>query len=281
MDEIRIERASDAKELLRLAGSVGWNQTLNDCAELVDRPDAVCFFALKDNAVIGSAAAKLYGKKEMGYINMVVVMEEFRGHGIATRMLRTLMEYLRDFKTLRLYATDAGSYVYSKLGFETYATMHKYGADRYRAQVSDRIRPMLESDLPQAVAMDAASFGLNRESTLAYFYRQAPEFSFKLCRKDGSLSGFTIGRNGPVSRMASAITADSEEDALTLFDAVAMAAPPAEKSLMVIPDNQTRMIELGKRHGFTMGTALVCMDYGHPGPMPASNYFGMLGGDFG
>ena len=280
MDEIRIERATDPKELLRLAGSVGWNQTLNDCAELVTKPDAVCFFALKGNAVIGSAAAKLYGKKDMGFINMVVVMEEFRGHGIATRMLRTLMEYLREYKTLRLYATDAGSYVYSKIGFKTYATMHKYGADHYRAEVSDRIQPLLESDLADAAALDAASFGLDRKNTLAYFYRQSPEFCFKLCR-DGILTGFTIGRNGPVSRMASAITAESEEDALRLFDAVAMASPPAEKSLMVIPDNQTRMIELGKRHGFTMGTTLVCMDYGQPGPLPASNYFGMLGGDFG
>ncbi len=281
MHEIRIERASDPKELLRLAGSVGWNQTLNDCAELVNRPDAVCLFALDGDAVIGSAAAKLYGKKEMGYINMVVVMEKYRGQKIATRMLHTLMEYLHDFKTLRLYATDAGSYVYSKLGFETYATMHKYGAEHYRADVSGRIQPLLESDLAQAAVLDAASFGLNRESTLAYFYRQAPEFSFKFCREDGSMTGFTIGRNGPVSRMASAITAESEEDALELFSAVAMAAPPAEKSLMVIPDNQTRMIELGKQRGFTMGTALVCMDYGQPGPMPAAKYFGMLGGDFG
>ena len=75
MHEIRIERASDPKELLRLAGSVGWNQTLNDCAELVNRPDAVCFFALDGDAVIGSAAAKLYGKKEMG------LHQYGRGHG--------------------------------------------------------------------------------------------------------------------------------------------------------------------------------------------------------
>ncbi len=280
MHEIRIERASDPKELLRLAGSVGWNQTLNDCAELVNRPDAVCFFALDGDAVIGSAAAKLYGKKEMGYINMVVVMEKYRGQKIATRMLHTLMDYLHDFKTLRLYATDAGSHVYTKLGFETYATMHKYGAAHYTADVSGRIQPLLESDLSDAAILDADSFGLNRESTLAYFYRQAPNFSFKLCH-NGIMTGFTIGRNGPVSRMASAITAESEEDALELFSAVAMAAPPAEKSLMVIPDNQTRMIELGKQRGFTMGTALVCMDYGQPGPMPAAKYFGMLGGDFG
>ena len=125
-EHLRIEKASDPKELLRLAGTVGWNQTLNDCEELVLRQDAVCFFALDGDRVIGSAAAKFYGGRQMGYINMVIVLEPYRGHHIATRMLRTLMEHLKDFKTLRLYATDAGSHVYSKLGFTTYAMMHKY-----------------------------------------------------------------------------------------------------------------------------------------------------------
>ena len=278
---IQIKQAVEADNLLRLAGSVGWNQTYSDCAEMVNRPDAVCFYAMRGSDVIGSAAAKLYGDHEIAFINMVVVMEEFRGHGIATQMLRTLMDYLRDWKTLRLYATCAGSRVYSKLGFSTYAIMHKYFSPLYRAPVPESVIPLQEKDLEEAIALDAKSFGVERGSILRYFYHQSPQISFRLNRPDGSMNGFVIGRQGPVSRQAAALTADTEEDAFDLFAAVAQAGVPAQKTLLIIPEARTRMVDMALYRGLECGTTLICMDYGRPGPKPGVRYFGMLGGDFG
>ena len=79
-ENIRIEKGSSPENLLDLVRSVGWNQTLSDCEEMVLRNDAVCFFAMDGDQAIGSAAAKFYGGKTMGYINMVVVREPYRGH---------------------------------------------------------------------------------------------------------------------------------------------------------------------------------------------------------
>lgn len=279
--EIQIRHAAEADSLLRLAGSAGWNQTYSDCAELVGRPDAVCFYAMHGPDVIGSAAAKLYGDREIAFINMVVVMEEFRGHGIATRLLRTLMEYLKDWKTLRLYATGAGSRVYSKLGFSTYAIMHKYFSPRYCAPVPESVVPLQEKDLAEAAALDAESFGAERGGILRYFFHQSPQISFRLNRTDGSMNGFVIGRQGPVSRQASALTADTEEDAFDLFAAVAQAGVPAQKTLLIIPEARNRMADMALYRGLECGTALICMDFGQPGPKPGVRYFGMLGGDFG
>ena len=281
IEHIRIEKASDPEELLRLAGTVGWNQTLSDCEELVLRRDAVCFFALDGDRVIGSAAAKFYGGKQMGYINMVIVLEPYRGHHIATRMLRTLMEHLKDFRTLRLYATEAGSHVYSKLGFVTYAMMHKYYRPWRKAALSPRIRPLTENDLPSAVALDAAAFGVERKNMLTYFYSRHPELCFKSIRPDGELSGLVIGREGVSNRHAADVIAENEAEAFELFEAVAQSGRPAEKTMMILPEEQHRMVRMALDRGFERGTPLVCMDHGVPGPKPAAHYYGMLGGDFG
>lgn len=280
-ENIRIEKGSSPENLLDLVRSVGWNQTLSDCGEMVLRNDAVCFFAMDGDQAIGSAAAKFYGGKTMGYINMVVVREPYRGHHIATRMLQTLMDYLKDFKTLRLYATEAGSHVYSKLGFTTYAMMHKYFRQGQHREVSPNIRPLLDSDLDKAAEIDAAAFGVERKNILKYFYRNGRSISFKLAGKDGVPSGFVIGREGPSSRHAAEVIAENESDALDLITAVEQAGKPAAQTLIILPDEQESMVRLALNCGFETATPLVCMDHGVPGPKPARNYFGMLGGDFG
>ena len=115
---------------------------------------------------------------------------------------------------------------------------------------------------------------------LTYFYECHPELSFKIM--DGqAITGFTIGRIGPVSRQASALTAANEEDALSLFDAVARYGEPSPRVLLVAFDSQTRLIELMAAKGILPATELVAMDYGIPGPLPAGSYYGVLGGDFG
>ena len=280
-ENIRIEKGSNPEDLLQLVRSVGWNQTLSDCEEMVLRNDAVCFFAMDGDQAIGSAAAKFYGGKTMGYINMVVVREPYRGHHIATRMLQTLMDYLKDFKTLRLYATEAGSHVYSKLGFSTYAVMHKYYRKGERREISPNIRPLLDSDLGKATELDAAAFGVERKNILKYFYRNGRSISFKLAGKDEVPTGFVIGREGPSSRHAAEVIAENESAALDLITAVEQAGKPAGQTLIILPDEQKSMVRLALDNGFETSTSLVCMDYGIPGPKPAWNYYGMLGGDFG
>ena len=129
MSEIAVVRAADPEALFELAGTVGWNQTLRDCREMLLAPAATGVFAVHEGRVIGSAAAMVYEGDQVGYINMVIVREAYRRRGIATMMLRRLMEILKNCHTLRLYATKTGSYVYERLGFKTYATLHKFGAD--------------------------------------------------------------------------------------------------------------------------------------------------------
>ncbi len=280
MSEITIIRATDPAELFRLAGTVGWNQTPQDCHEMLLSPGASGVFAVCEGEVVGSAAAMVYGGNRIGYINMVIVLEPYRGRGIATRMLGSLMEILNGCRTLRLYATEAGSHVYRKIGFRTYATLHKISADDYLCRMPEGVRSLTPEDLPEITRLDAAAFGIERAAILRYFYERHPELCFKIMRGN-VITGFTIGRIGPVSRQASALTAATEEDALLLLDAVACRGTPSKRMLAVAFDSQKSLISRMQEKGFQLSTNMVAMDYGEPGPMPAKNYFGVLGGDFG
>lgn len=281
-ESVRIIRADRPEPLLALAASCGWNQTLHDCRELTNTQDAICFYAETDGEIIGSAAAKLYGENHTAFINMVVVREAWRGRKIATSMLKKLMQTLAGFRTFRLYATPAGSHVYAKLGFKTYIEMTKYIKADHHPRMPEGIQPLAEKDLAGIIALDARSFGVKREKILRYFYTQAPQFSFKCSDRNGRITGFTIGRDGPVSRAAAALTAASEQDAIRLFNAVAAAGDPAPKTHLIIPDTHTEMIRIALANGIQPSSSkLVCMEYGQPGPLPAAHYFSVLGGDFG
>ena len=96
MSDIAIIRATDPEALFELAGTVGWNQTLRDCREMILAPASAGIFAVHEGRVIGSAAAKIYEGDQMGYINMVIVREAYRRKGIASMMLKKLMELLKD-----------------------------------------------------------------------------------------------------------------------------------------------------------------------------------------
>ncbi|MBO5724437.1 MAG: GNAT family N-acetyltransferase [Lentisphaeria bacterium] len=279
--KIQIRKALESETLHMLVRSVGWNQKQSDCDLMVGRKCSTAIYALDGENIAGCAAAQLYGNREMAFINMVVVPEQYRRQGIATQMLRYLMEEFKDCKTLRLHASQSGQYVYSKLGFRPGEVFHKYFAPECSGTVSGNISPLTAADMEQASALDAATFGIHRGELLEDFRRMAPELCFKLTDSNGIMTGFIIGREGPHARQGSAVTARCEDDVMKLFYAMAQATGAPRKTLMVVPDSQTLLIGKLLAAGFKKDTPLLSMDYGKDGPAPHGHYYATLGGDFG
>lgn len=280
-ENIQITFAEESRTLCQLVQSVGWNQKQEDCDLMVGKKNSIAVYAWDGCRIAGCAAAQFYGDKEMSFINMVVVPEEYRKRGIATKMLYFLMDHCRDFKTLRLHASQSGQYVYSKIGFRPKELYHKYFAPACSGPAAQGISPLTAQDMQYAAALDAGSFGIDRMELLESFRQIEPELAFKLCDSNGVMTGFIIGREGPKARQGSAVTAANEDDVLKLFYAMAQAKTPREKTLMVIPDSQKLLIEKLSAIGFRKDTPLLCMDYGKDGPGPHNKYFATLGGDFG
>ena len=96
---IREMTPADAGRLYELAGLVGWNQTLEDCAFLINSPECRMICVEEGNEVIATAGAPVYD--DVGFINMVIVHPDYRKRGIATSMIRYLLDNLK-VRTFRI-----------------------------------------------------------------------------------------------------------------------------------------------------------------------------------
>lgn len=90
----------------------------------------LCWVAEKDNKIVAISGLNVFEKPPTfsnlsgleGYIMNMYVKKEFRGQGIATNLMNTILEYLREIgvKQVKLIATDQGRAVYERLGFSGY-----------------------------------------------------------------------------------------------------------------------------------------------------------------
>jgi N-acetylglutamate synthase-like GNAT family acetyltransferase len=276
---IREMNLKDAERLFELSGLVGWNQTLEDCRFLVEAEWCKMICVEEDGEVIGTAGAPVYD--DMGFINMVIVHPDYRKRGIATAMIRHLLDTM-DVKTFRLHATPAGSFVYSKIGFETTRTMSYFVAAEPRFPKSEvAVVPATMADLDAIAALDLKNSGMNRKKLLADNLNRFGKFALKI-EKDKELLGFSLGRRGRKQRQIAAVeTVDGDwEKAFALIGAAA----PMEKELpsnIIFFDADKAAIKQAEQCGMERVRELIEMEYGVPGTPPGAGYHAIYGGDFG
>ena len=283
MDGIEIKASRDPRPMCDFARQAGWNQTLEECQQLVEAPEAITLYAMKGAETIGSAAAQVYGGGRMGFVNMVFVLPEMRGHGLATALLKAVMASRPDVATWRLYATEAGSKVYEKIGYRQAFTMAKYYAAPevvrdWPRESAEGVEPMTAFDIPAAAACDAAAFGFSRPWVVDFLYRAQPGLAFKLCR-DGRLTGFSLGRVGANARHV-AINAASFVDACALLRRSAAEEHAGRPVQVMAYETQKAFTAFLLDNGFRATVTMFVMDFGAQYPQPTVNYFGAFGGEF-
>lgn len=280
MDEIVIEASNDPQPMYEFARLAGWNQTLDECRLLVNAPGSLTLYALRGAEPVGSAAALIYGGKRMGFVNMVYVRPELRGQGIATALLNALMSARQDVETWRLYATEAGSKVYSKLGYRLAFSMAKYFAvpELVREWPKEGAESMTAGDVPAAAECDAAAFGFARPWVIESLYRAQPALAFKVVR-DGRLVGYSLGRVGANARHV-AVNASSLADACALLRRSAAEEQAGRPVQVMAYDTQKDFTAFLLANGFKATVTMHVMDFGAPCDQPGPAYFGALGGEF-
>ena len=104
--EIRLLKASDVAEAMRLKAAAGWNQTEEDWLRLLSLCPDGCFAATAGARLVGTTTTTVYGR-ELAWVGMVLVDPEFRRRGIATALVRAALEGLdaAAVSTVKLDAT--------------------------------------------------------------------------------------------------------------------------------------------------------------------------------
>jgi GNAT superfamily N-acetyltransferase len=131
---IREMTTADVSAAMRLKDAAGWNQTAGDWQNLLAIEPRGCWVEEIDEAgtrtTVGSTTLVCYGR-DLGWIGMVLVLPEFRGRGIARRLMEHALGFAeeRQLRCLVLDATDMGWPLYRDLGFEDEAPIERWGLE--------------------------------------------------------------------------------------------------------------------------------------------------------
>lgn len=125
--DVNQKTVKDINHLLKLLSGELKAPTLksNDLKERLAQKDFYVFVARHEQKIVGTAT--IYFKKTLykpiGWIEDVVVLPEYRGMGIATRLVQTLINTARkkNFKIINLtvgYQRKEAFALYKKIGFK-------------------------------------------------------------------------------------------------------------------------------------------------------------------
>jgi GNAT superfamily N-acetyltransferase len=161
--------AVDIAAALERSSAVGWNQTAADWAIFIARGRAVGLFDAQDRLV--ATAAALPYDAGFGWISMVIVAPDWRGRGLASRLMRTAIATLQAQGCAPLLdATPAGAEVYGRLGFVALGGMERWEGEGGAAVAeSGAVAPLALGEIDRLAAADAAAFGAGRRFLLADF----------------------------------------------------------------------------------------------------------------
>jgi len=199
-----------------LSDAAGWNQTADDWAFFIAAGEAI---GVRDDAgrLVASAVALPY-EGGVGWIAMVLVDDDHRHRGWATRLVATCVAMLgRAGRASVLDATPAGAEVYRRSGF-----VAGFAFERWQGElaVTDRAAADCGVDLGDSgelaamVAIDRSISGVGRAALLGAFAGRPATRAWL----DDDRSGFVMTRSGRRATQVGPLIANDDDAALVLVE---------------------------------------------------------------
>ena len=216
--EIRLLTNTDIPLAMRLKESAGWNQTEEDWRRLLELEPDGCFAALLDGEFVGTTTSTTYGS-DLGWIGMVLVNPASRRLGVATALLKTVLDFLwKRVATIKLDATSEGRHVYERLGFEVESLIERWAGISAAREVQASDKSALDVSRDDLLTFDRRAFVADRSRLIAALLDQSkfePVYSHS---SNGRLSGYAMARPGSVANYIGPVVATDEDDAKKLLD---------------------------------------------------------------
>ncbi len=220
---VQIERLQpgDAEGLCPLSIEAGWNQVAADWRLMLSLGQGYGVRGADGQWIASALALPL--APAIAWLSMVLVTQPERGQGLGTRLLsRCIAEVEASGKTAGLDATELGRPIYLPLGFRDVYPLSRWHAGRGARQAVPppagiSIRAATPEDLPRLDVYDSPRSGFARAAILADLIARAPELARVAERADGSLAGYTLGRDGSRALPVGPVVAEDEAIGLALL----------------------------------------------------------------
>jgi len=128
--KLRRLSADDVPAALGLSMQAGWNQTADDWRMLIELAPQSCLAMDVDGELAATTTLLCYGQR-LAWIGMVLTKAEFRGRGLARRLLSEALKLVdqMNIETVKLDATDQGKPLYEKSGFRSEQAVERWSRD--------------------------------------------------------------------------------------------------------------------------------------------------------
>src|SRR4051794_16823706 len=203
--------ADDAREGLLLSAEAHWNQNEADWRFFLMRGTV---FGVRDRNHLIATAALLPYTSDNAWISMVLVTQNWRRRGIATKLLDACLEAAaKQGLTVWLDATPAGATVYGPLGFKPTLELRRL---RSAGSATPALRKLAsDGQLDEMIARDRRAMGFDRSTLLRELAG----------RRDSQLishgSAMALIRGGRTARRIGPLFADDAVSAIALIETIA------------------------------------------------------------
>jgi GNAT superfamily N-acetyltransferase len=196
---------------MALSRAANWNQNETDWCMML-RLGKGFGLSAADGTLCASIVVLPYGD-QFAWMSMVLVSPAHRRLGYASRMLRHALAYLQSRGLAAvLDATPAGHAVYLQEGLRDTWSFQRYGLTEARPVSGAQdvsgltLRPLVDGDWPQILAMDLPAFGASRENLLRALAARLPAAAL-VARHGERVCGYLLGRDGREARQLGPLVA--------------------------------------------------------------------------
>jgi GNAT superfamily N-acetyltransferase len=267
---IGILGADDAREGLLLSAEAHWNQNEADWRFFLTR-GAVFGIRDGDSRLIATAALLPYTSNN-AWISMVLVTQNWRRRGLATKLLDACLDSAaKQELTTWLDATPAGATVYGPLGFKPTLELRRLRFAGSAARAAPR--PVSDSNYEEFIARDRRTMGFDRSALLR-----------DLGGRPGSQllshgSAMALIRDGRTARHIGPLFADDASSATALTVTIAQ----AEMGPMLIDavSEHGEFLENLTTCGWTIERPFQRMRFGSATTLDAAPPFAVAGPEYG
>ncbi len=260
--KIRLLSENDLTEAVQIIKPANWNQTKQDWQRLIRLEPQGCFAAWVEGRLVATITTTIYGT-ELAWIGMMIVAQEYRRRGLATKLMHMAMEYLRakGVTTVKLDATPLGQPVYEALGFVSEGLIERWEAVARPVNTANGLS-FLEMELGAELrAFDREAFQANRARVLTTLLRDCCVAPLAFTTPNGRLQGYALARQGAAAHYIGPVVATNDQTALLLLDGI-MNQLAGKKVYLDFYTGFGAESDALLQHGFVRQRALVRMRYG-------------------
>jgi len=172
---LRSMTENDLPAASALSKALSWPHRLEDWEFMFQLGEGLVA-TLENGEIIGTILWWSFGER-YATIGLVIVNNAWQGHGIGTTLMTTVRRLLPG-RVICLNATAAGQPLYEKLGFVPIGIIEQHQGNGASAPIvaleaGHRLRPVVQYDLQELTAFDAAATGMERGALMEELVQNA------------------------------------------------------------------------------------------------------------